>query len=1185
MATAQELFESMVIAPLRVSTSSGLLSYAAYLDLPANQRSNDEAAVVDFKFTNKVLEWLGYDAGDIIYNQPTPGHPQDKPDFVVRLSGTTACIVEDKSTDENFNEKVVRQLRRYTSGTTGYCLWTNARTILGLRFDSNGQYQTLVEVRVEGTFGNKKSLYPQEANFDILSLLFKKQRFTDLSVLLNEVAISAAEWEKQSRPLTDEKSLRAFIQESRFVLDQLATAVKARLSTVAIDLDEAAADLLSSQQKYVSIVSNLMNKLKGGGGAHINELRQLEEELRNLEPRLADIDISQIERLKPMMGEATLLLWRNALQEISAVVAAFRERDFARVESRRIRSAYQLWRERYKVIEAQDTNDEIEVELRRQQAFAEQVSYVFFVRLLLARVLEDKGIMPRLVSDGGFRDWYQFIKASASGKTAEIRSESFLPLVYRRVANFYRHFFQQPVFDWFLPDDYLVAQVLQRLNMYNFKEVTNDLLGFTYETFIDRVARNKKGHFLTPPAVVEFMLDRMEYNTPAIIGEKLLDPACGSGSFLVHAARRLRQVLASALNTSDPVTLAWAFIEQVKTKLVGLEINPFSCYLAELNLLIQALDDLAVLWARGEQPDIERFAIYNTNSLEMPQSALYSGRNGTATVFVDEEGILDEAASIKTQRGNFGYVLCNPPYINRGIILGAKSYGDFPFYSDVVKGDENFYLLFLRLATYYVTTGGSIVFICPLNLFGDESTMRAREIWSENEWRIASLTRFYSRTVLFPGVLQGVCVIRFDKLASQPTDMVEIRGGFTVEEAAQAATELGRFRIINNYPVKTDWNKPWLVNTNTATYDIWEFVKGNSNQSLNDLIEMKLKGHEGDARSTWAKPMLVAHSGPQIVPLTKGNAITDWGDWTATAHLDPSIVIPKGLKDYTSCLWVQRQVQRILNLPETETALFLKEVSGLEMKRPIRGTLIQRNRSHPVVADHTVLVIHTLAAKYESLAYAVFGLLTSAIYNFFFSLFSTNAHANFKEILRLPVPNWSTELEAQLADKTRTVLDAYKDLYAHETRYGAGQEKRQVDVKAVLRESRLPVFRLEELVMRGDVKIEGPPNLTLKMLLEREQIVFGQALSADAAQAIQSLLEANGTAIYTKGGKDILVPHPRVASEFALRRQALEQERVTKLQLVAAEQRLLDLACINAYGMKDSEWQEVIQSGVPWARN
>jgi len=991
-----------------------------------------------------------------------------------------------------------------------------------------------------------------------------------------------SEWRQRAKSLADEASLRTFINESRDVLDKLSTAIQARLSNVSLELEEAIDDYASCQRKYLSILSSLFDRLKGGEGVNLAEVSNLESALQAFAYRLIDVDIAYIERAKPAMSAATMPLWNGAVQDIKAVVSGLRERELARNESRRIRSAYLVWLERYKFIEGEERGDESVIESRRQQAFAEQVSYVFFARLLLVRVLEDKGIMARIVSDGGFKNWYSFLRSSSlEDRVHEIRGESFLPLVYNRVVSFYRHFFQQPVFDWFMPDDYLLALALYRLNMYNFKDVTNDLLGFTYEAFIDRVARNQKGHFLTPPSIVEFMLDRIGYNTPASIGESVLDPACGSGSFLVHAARRLRQQLHASIPDSDPTRRARLFIEQVKTKMVGLEVNPFSCYLAELNLFIQVLDDLALLWKNGERPDIDRFAIYNTNSLEMPPNVLNSGHNTFATVFTDEATALDEAAVVKSKPGSFSYVISNPPYVNRGIILGTKSYGEYPFYREVVKGDENFYLLFLRLAAYYVAQGGSICFICPLNLLGDESTTRARELF--NKWRMQSMTRFYARDVLFPGVLQGVCIARFDFLPAAPSALVEVRGGFSVVEAAQTATQVEYARVTQNYPAKTTWNKPWLVNANAATYDLWEFVRGNTKQDLADLLERKLEVGKGDVRSTWAKPMLNSRQTAHSLPFTKGKNVTDWGGWTTVAYLDPSVAIPSSIKDYSGSRWVQKQIQRIASLTQHETVLFLKEVSGLEMKRPIRGTILQRDNKHPVVADETLLVMYTLEAAYEDLAYAVFGLLTSEIYNFFFSLFSTNAHANFKEILRLPVPNWSPELEKRLADMTRDVLGVYKALYDHERLFGTDHAQ-QVSTNGVLVSTKLPTLRLEELVLRGDIVMNGAQYYSLEVLLNRKLFQFSQNLSKEAIQALEAIIRANGAMAYLKGGKDILVPNPRVAAVFLAKQDEARQVRVSLVQRAASTQQILDAMILDAYAITKPAWKELVEAGVPWAK-
>jgi SAM-dependent methyltransferase len=707
--------------------------------------------------------------------------------------------------------------------------------------------------------------------------------------------------------------------------------------------------------------------------------------------------------------------------------------------ARRIQNAYRSWLEislqREKTDQECSANEEArgKQEQQHRRAFIEQTSYVLFARLLLARVLEDKAIGPGFASHDDFKCWLAALKAGSPDDAAASQGAASLPCIYRRIAEVYQHLFPQVVFDWFEPDDVLLDLILQRLHQFNFKEITCDLPGFIYEALLERAARNRKGHFLTPPEIVEFMLDRAGYSSQAIIGESLLDLSCGSGSFLVHAARRLRRELQSALAERSPVERAQRYIEQVRTKLVGLEINPFACYLARLNLFIQLLDDLALLWHEGKAPELERLAIYTTNSLEMPPAPLASD-NPTG---ITETAVLDEAASVKTLRQTFRYILCNPPYINRGIVLQAQRYKEHPFYREVVRGDENFSVLFLRLATYYSARGGTLCFICPLNLLGDESTMRARAMFNCTEnWRLRSITRFYSRTALFPGVLQGVCVVCIDHAPAQSTDTIEIRGGSSIPKAEQHAIQVAYTRVTQNYPVQANWSRPWLVHAQPEIYDLWEFVHRRSRQDLSDLIAGKLEVAKGDVRSTWSRPLLAPPSQGGCIPLTKGARIEDWGPWSAAAYLDPAASISPTVPNYKSCLWVQKQVQRIANLIHTETVLLLKEVAGLEMQRPIRGTLAWRSAARPFVTDETVLVMYTHDPLYETLACAVFGLLTSSLYNFLFSLFSTNAHANMKEILRLPVPVWSEELEQRLAASTRAIFSLSSEKYDQERQYG-----------------------------------------------------------------------------------------------------------------------------------------------------
>lgn len=61
-----------------------------------------------------------------------------------------------------------------------------------------------------------------------------------------------------------------------------------------------------------------------------------------------------------------------------------------------------------------------------------------------------------------------------------------------------------------------------------------DLFGLSYERFFSDVFKAERGQFFTPRPLVELMADLAEIRT----GERVLDPTCGSGSFLISALAR-----------------------------------------------------------------------------------------------------------------------------------------------------------------------------------------------------------------------------------------------------------------------------------------------------------------------------------------------------------------------------------------------------------------------------------------------------------------------------------------------------------------------------------------------------------------------------------------------------------------------------------------------------------------------
>jgi len=88
-----------------------------------------------------------------------------------------------------------------------------------------------------------------------------------------------------------------------------------------------------------------------------------------------------------------------------------------------------------------------------------------------------------------------------------------------------------------------------------------DLLGLAYERFFADLFKGRRGQYFTPQVLVDLLLDRLE----VCPGEEVLDPTCGSGAFLVSAARRGARVWGIE---RDPLL---ADLTTVNLRLAGLE--------------------------------------------------------------------------------------------------------------------------------------------------------------------------------------------------------------------------------------------------------------------------------------------------------------------------------------------------------------------------------------------------------------------------------------------------------------------------------------------------------------------------------------------------------------------------------------------------------------------------------------
>jgi len=122
---------------------------------------------------------------------------------------------------------------------------------------------------------------------------------------------------------------------------------------------------------------------------------------------------------------------------------------------------------------------------------------------------------------------------------------------------------------------------IEELGTYDLSKIRSDVIGRVYEELIPDVERHRLGQYYTPPPIIE-LITEMCIRSP---NDRVLDPACGSGGFLVKAYHKLRDLKKKENPFADDAKLH----EEILNQLYGVDINPFPAQLSSINLAVRNL--------------------------------------------------------------------------------------------------------------------------------------------------------------------------------------------------------------------------------------------------------------------------------------------------------------------------------------------------------------------------------------------------------------------------------------------------------------------------------------------------------------------------------------------------------------------------------------------------------------------
>jgi len=241
-----------------------------------------------------------------------------------------------------------------------------------------------------------------------------------------------------------------------------------------------------------------------------------------------------------------------------------------------------------------------------------------------------------------------------------------------------------------------IVYIVGELQNYCVIEAERDVIADAFETFIGHALKGGQGQFFTPRNVVKMMVDVLDPDENDLI----IDPACGSGGFIIEALRHIWNKLdkkAKELNMTG-LNLREEQIDRANTCIRGIDKDYFLSKIAKAYMAI--IGD-------------GKSGICNDDSLERPEN-------------------WQEKTRLKIDMGKFSVVLTNPPFGSKIPVSGEEKLSQYEL-AHKWKQDKNTgkwtkaklaekeapQILFIERCLQLLRFGGRMAIVLPDGIFGN----------------------------------------------------------------------------------------------------------------------------------------------------------------------------------------------------------------------------------------------------------------------------------------------------------------------------------------------------------------------------------------------------------------------------------------------------------------------------------
>jgi len=302
---------------------------------------------------------------------------------------------------------------------------------------------------------------------------------------------------------------------------------------------------------------------------------------------------------------------------------------------------------------------------------------------------------------------------------------------------------------------------------YDFSVIPIETISAVYQSFLGAQgeieelpegagSRRSKGAYYTPLHLADLTVDMALEGIKKPVHEfKVLDPACGSGVFLVTLFSRMAKSLRRARNhLHDRPSIEWARrVLQLLGQLYGLDVNSTACHITCFSLYLALLEELSPMDVEYLHNHNEKLPPLRADGTAGSWNTIYRGN------FFNPELALNER--------EFDIVVGNPPWVSRGNQKDEYFLSWQSATPKVYGPDRQIAHGFMWKTREYLDDSGVACLLLPATVLLNTHTNEFQVEWlrSVTVERVVNFSDLCF--VLFPGAIHPCVGIRFRPVPPQ----------------------------------------------------------------------------------------------------------------------------------------------------------------------------------------------------------------------------------------------------------------------------------------------------------------------------------------------------------------------------------------------------------------------------------